>query len=153
MAEAQPPDWIASLSEALPGTDRRAIEGWTVWFRTLWSDSERALELLRQAARSGGLADGPAAILRHIELMGRHLPEAKAHLQRLQRDITGDPPAHRALGEVDALALDLKTALRALIGALDDFETTGTDDERQLREQLDEAIREATALRAKLDDA
>src|SRR6188768_940407 len=128
MAEAQPPDWIDALSAALPGTDRRAIEGWAVWFRTLWGDSERALELLRQAGRSGGLADGSTALLRHLELMGRHLPEVEAHLQRLQREIKGEAPAQRALGEVDALALELKTALRALIGALDDFEAAGTDD-------------------------
>src|SRR3954447_2242995 len=137
MAEIQPPDWVDALSEALPGTDRRAIEGWAVWFRTLWGDSERALELLRQAGRRGGLADGPTELLRHIELMGRHLPEVEAHLQRLQREIKGEPSEQRALGEVDALALELKTALRGLIGALDDFEAAeaaAADDEHELRD-------------------
>src|SRR3954462_7938292 len=109
MSESQPPNWVDALSEALPGTDRRAIEGWAVWFRTLWGDSERALELLRAAGRSGGLADGPTALLRHLEFMGRHLPEVEAHLQRLQQEIKGDAPAPRALGEVDELAIELKT--------------------------------------------
>src|SRR5688572_19121770 len=106
MSETGPPDWRDALSEALPGTDRRAIEGWAVWFRTLWGDSERALERLREAGRSGGLRDGPAALLRHLELMGRDLPEIEAHLQRLQREINGDAPARRALGEIDELALE-----------------------------------------------
>jgi hypothetical protein len=151
MSEAQSPDWIDALSEALPSTDRRAIEGWAVWFRTLWGDSDRALELLREAGRSGGLNDGPAALLRHLELMGRHIPEVEAHLERLQREIKGDARAQRVLGEVDALAIELKTALRALVGALGDLEVTGTDEVwQQLRDQLDEAIREATELRAKL---
>ena len=125
MSESRPPEWTGSLSEALPGTDRRAIEGWAVWFRTLWGDSERALELLREAGRSGGLDDGPKALLRQLELMGRHLPEVEAHLQRVRRDIRGDAPAQRPLGEVDELAIELKTALRALVGALDDFEVAG----------------------------
>ena len=86
--------------------------------------------------------------------MGRHLPEVEAHLRRLQRAIKGDAPAQRPLGEDDELVIELKTALRALIGALDDFEVAGADDElQQLRDQLDEAIREATALRGKLDGA
>ena len=153
MAEQQP-DFIDALSEALPGTDRRAIEGWAVWLKTLWSDSDRALELLRDAAHSGGLTGGPAALLRHLDLMGRHVPEVEAHLRRLSQEITGAPAQTRAVGELDAQALELKTALRLLIGTLDDAQgDTSAETRQDLRNQLDEAIREAAALREKLGEA
>jgi hypothetical protein len=153
MAEP-PPDWIDALSEALPGRDRRELEGWAVWFKTLWSDSDQAVELLRQAAQSGGLSGGPMALQRQLEVMGRHVPEVEAHLRRLAVEITGKPAGQRAVGELDAEALELKTALRLLIGTLDDAQGDASSETRQeLRDQLDEAIREASALREKLGDA
>lgn len=152
MAEQQP-DWIDALSEALPGRDRREIEGWAVWFKTLWSDSDRALELLQSAARSGGLSGGPTELLRHLDVMGRHEAEVEAHLRRLAQEITGAPVSPRGAGELDAQATELKTALRLLIGTLDDVQGDASTDIRQeLRDQLDEAIREASALREKLGE-
>jgi hypothetical protein len=154
MAEQQQPDWIDSLSEALPGRDRREIEGWAVWFKTLWSDSDRALELLRLAAQPGGLGGGPTALLRHLEAMGRHDAEVEAHLRRLAAESTGAPVSARVAGELDAQALELKMALRLLIGTLDDVQGDASSETRQeLRDQLGEAIREASALREKLGDA
>ena len=154
MPEAEPPDFIDALSEALPGTDRRAIEGWAVWFKTLWGDSERALELLRLAAQPGGLSGGPTALLRHLDVLSRHTAEVEAHMRRLATEITGAPAGLRGLSEVDAQALELKTALGLLAGTLDELQGDASAETRQeLRDQLDEAIREATALRQTLGGA
>ena len=153
MPDSEPPDFVDALSEALPGTDRRAIEGWAVWFKTLWSDSEHALELLRLAAQPGGLSGGPTALLRHLDVISRHTAEVEAHLRRLANEITGEPATRRGLSELDAQALELKTALRLLAGTLDEMQGDASAETRQeLRDQLDEAIREASALRRKLGD-
>jgi hypothetical protein len=149
---SEPPDWIDALSAALPGTDRRAIEGWAVWFKTLWSDSDRALELLRLASQPDGLAAGPRALVRHLELMGRHVSEVESHLRRLSEEITGLPQQHGEGGGLNTA--ELKSALCDVIGAIDDLGASDDADARQqLGDQLDEAIRVATALRASLDDA
>ena len=152
MSDNEAPNWIEALSAALPGTDRRAIEGWAVWFKTLWSDSDRALTLLQEASRPDGLTGGLDALLRHLNQMRRHVPEVEAHLQRLHGEIKGSPYREPAAGAVDGQTAELQVALHLLAGTLDDFEGGDRNVRTDLRDQLDEAIRLAAALRAKLDE-
>jgi hypothetical protein len=176
MAAEEAPEWIEALEAALPGRDRRELEGWAVWLREIWSDSANTLDILRHMTPPEDFVSGLGHLLSHLELIAYDLPvvddkmhglyeaidgephEARDyHVELIQDQIAGWWPGDEAEKAAEQI-VDLRSTLRILSEAVRSFDLTAMKDaseetnRHELQDKLDATIRDATLLREHLGD-